>query len=166
MIAHLDHATEGERRKLDAHTTLEAQREVYVLRGRRALVAVLLRYGTATADHVRDAVELPPQINPVCLGVVPGPLARAGIIEPDGFQKSRRREAHARPVSVWQLADRAAALAWLAAHPDRPDLTPDDAGPTLFDFDQNDAPGATTPGARQSRKDFQQCTTILAQDAS
>ncbi len=126
---------DGEARKLDAHALLEARREVYVLRGRRVLLQRLLDAGEATADDVRDAVELPDRINPVCLGVVPGPLARAGIIERVGFVESRRPDAHARPVSVWRLADRAAALTWLAAHPDRPDPTPAeaDAVPSLFD---------------------------------
>jgi len=126
---------DGEARKLDAHALLEAHREVYVLRGRRALLARLLDAPEATADDVRDAVELPDEINPVCLGVVPGPLARAGIIERVGFDESRRPDAHARPISVWRLADRAAALGWLAAHPDRPDPIPAeaDAVPSLFD---------------------------------
>jgi hypothetical protein len=126
---------DGEARKLDAHALLEARREVYVLRGRRALLARLLDAPEATADDVRDAVEMPDEINPVCLGVVPGLLARAGIIERVGFTESRRPDAHARPVSVWRLVDRAAALSWLAAHPDRPDPTPGeaDAVPSLFD---------------------------------
>lgn len=126
---------DGEARKLDAHALLEARREVCVLRGRRALLAALLAGGDATADDVRDAVDLPAEINPVCMGVVPGPLARAGLIERVGFTESRRPDAHARPVSVWRLADRAAALAWLAAHPERPDPAPAaaDAVPSLFD---------------------------------
>lgn len=114
---------DGQARKLDAHALLEARREVYVLRGRRALLAALLDRGEATADDVRDAVELPDEINPVCLGVVPGLLAHAGIIERVGFAESRRPDAHARPISVWRLANRDAALAWLTAHPDRPDPT-------------------------------------------
>lgn len=126
--------TEAEARKLAAHALLEARRETYVLRGRRALLLRLLDTANATADDVRDAVGLPPEINPVCLGVVPGPLARRGIIERAGFVDSRRPDAHGRPVSVWRLADRAAALGWLAAHPDRPDPTPAeaDAVPSLF----------------------------------
>lgn len=126
---------DGQTRKLDAHALLEARREVYVLRGRRALLTALLDQGEATADDVRDAVELPQEINPVCLGTVPGPLAQAGIIERVGFTESRRPDAHARPVSVWRLVDRDAALAWLAEHPDRPDPTPAEAEavPSLFD---------------------------------
>ena len=71
---------EGELLKREALTLLEARREVYVLRGRRALLGALLCSGTATADDVRDAVELPPGINPKLFGSVPGSLAKAGII--------------------------------------------------------------------------------------
>ncbi|MCZ2401409.1 MAG: hypothetical protein LC135_16345 [Phycisphaerae bacterium] len=126
---------DGESCKLDAHALPEARREVYVLRGRRALLARLLDAAEATANDVRDVVEVRDEINPVCLGVVPGSLARAGIIERVGFAESRRPDAHARPVSIWRLADRAAALGWLAVHPDRPDPTPAeaDAAPSLFD---------------------------------
>jgi len=139
---------EGERRKLDAHALLEACREVYLLRGRRALLRRLLDVAEATADDVRHAVELPEGIDPVCLGAVPGPLARARIIERVGFTASSRGDAHARPVSVWRLANRAGALAWLATHPDRPDPLPPaeaDTEGTLFDV-ENATPGAGTPG--------------------
>jgi hypothetical protein len=112
---------EGERRKLAAHALLSARRELYVLRGRRALLAALLDRAEATTDDVRRAVTLPDGIDPVCFGTVPGELARAGIVERARFAKTARPEAHARPVSVWRLRDRAVALAWLAAHPDRPD---------------------------------------------
>lgn len=134
----------GEALKLSAQAFLEARRELIILRGRRALLTVLLRTGRATADDVRDTVELPEGIDPVCLGAVPGALARTGIIERIGFGPSSRADAHARPVSVWRLADRDAALAWLAVHPDRPDPVPDkkDAEPTLFDLAPTATPGA------------------------
>lgn len=139
--------TTGERRKSAAMTLLEGRRELYVLRGRRALLCRLLDTGEATADDVRNAVELSAGIAPVCLGAVPRTLARAGIIERVGFVSSARPDAHARPVSIWALADRAAALAWLAAHPDR--LGPlkeleGGAAQMLFDL-ENATPGAGTP---------------------
>jgi hypothetical protein len=127
---------EGERRKCRALAILEARRRVYIRRGRRALLTRLLAAGEATADDVRAAVELPPAINPKCLGSVPGQLAEAGIIRAAGFVRTTRPAGHARPVLLWQLADRAAALAWLAAHPDLPDLEPaegDPQQPTLWD---------------------------------
>lgn len=134
MIARRWHEPiEGERRKADAHALLEARRNVYLNRGRRALLKALLIAGTATADDVRLAVELPDGIDPVCLGAVPGPLVREGIIRRAGFAPSNRAAGHARPVTVWELIDRTAAIQWLAAHPDMDDPAPDDAGPTLFD---------------------------------
>ncbi len=114
---------EGEARKLDALRLLEVHREVYVQRGRRALLLRLLDVGTATADDVRAAVELPPGLSPKLFGAVPGPLAVAGIIRPAGYVKTRRKEGHARPVLRWQLADRNGALSWLATHPADHQLT-------------------------------------------
>ena len=142
--------SEGEYRKLDAHALLQAWREVYVLRGRRALLTAICYRGYASADDVRHAVPLPDGINPKLFGVVPGALVRAGIIEADGFVKSRRLQSHTRPISAWRLVDRAAALAWLATHPDRPDPPPAevDAEPTLFDSAGNATPGAGTPGGQ------------------
>jgi hypothetical protein len=127
-----NHTGEGERRKRDALALLAARRAAIVRRGRRALLSRLLDGATATADDVRAVVELPPGVRPVAMGAVPGPLALAGIIRRTGYASTRRAEAHARPVTVWALADRAAALDWLAAHPDEPDDdTPQQRG--LFD---------------------------------
>jgi hypothetical protein len=125
---------EGDRRKRDALALLEARRGVYVRRGRRALLLQLLATGSATADDVRLVVELPADIGPKLFGAVPTPLVEAGIIRHAGYTPTRRREGHARPVAVWELADRAAAVAWLAAHPDVQE--PTDGKPeqlTLFD---------------------------------
>lgn len=145
--------TEAERRKVAAHKLLEARRALHVLRGRRALLGKLLADGTATADDVRAAVELPPDIDPKCLGAVPGALARAGIIRRVGFASTNRAAAHARPVSVWQLADRTAALTWLAEHPDRPDPSPDDDADdepylTFPDSPETESPTVTAAGLR------------------
>lgn len=118
----------GVSRKLDALAVLADRRELYVLRGRRALLTALLAVGEATADDVRDAVGLPSGIDPVCLGAVPVALARAGIIRRVGYVPTCRPTAHARPVSVWALTDRADAVRWLRDHPDRPNTAPDDTG--------------------------------------
>jgi hypothetical protein len=120
---------EGERRKQDVLRTLAARREIYVHRGRRVLLARLLSHGLATADDVRRAVELPDKFDPRCLGSVPGPLARAGIIRRVAYERSDRRERHASIITVWELLDADAARDWLARHPDLPDdLGPDAAG--------------------------------------
>lgn len=140
--------TEGERRKLDAHATLEARRELYVRRGRRALVTATLRHGTATADDVRQSVPLPADIDPKCFGAVPGHLARAGIIRRLDFVNTTRTAGHARPVTRWELIDRDAAERWLAAHPDWPDphTTEADASGSLFDvLTTNKKAGVSAP---------------------
>jgi hypothetical protein len=111
----------GEALKADAFANLEANRERWVLRGRRALLATLLDAGVATADDVRDAVTLPPRLSPKCFGSVPGLLARAKIIRADGYAKTCRPTAHARPLTVWRLIDAPAAQRWLRDHPDPDD---------------------------------------------
>lgn len=115
---------DGERRKQERLDLLRNQRAVFVRLGQRALLLRLLTGEPATADHVRSAVELPETIDPVCLGAVPGPLARAGIIRRAGFAPTNRPDAHARPVSIWSLADREAALRWLTDHPEIPASPP------------------------------------------
>jgi hypothetical protein len=115
-------AGEGEVLKVDALALLEAQREVFVRRGRRALLRAMLDGdGTATTDDVRAVVELPPGIDPKLFGPVPHRLAYDRIIRNAGRVKTARAVAHGRYVELWELADRDKALAWLAAHPDVPD---------------------------------------------
>jgi hypothetical protein len=109
---------EGERRKDASLDTLGARRERYVIAGRRALVKAMVANGTATADDVRDQVELPEGIDPKCFGSVPGPLARAGIAERVGFVTTTRPSAHARPISVWKIANFSKAEQWLREHPE------------------------------------------------
>ncbi len=139
--------TEGERRKSDVLTELAARREVYVNRGRRALLITLIERGEATADDVRRAVELPDGISAVCLGAVPGELARRGIVQRVGFATTARPEAHARPVSIWALRDRAAALRWLTAHPDRRDPVEDADEGFLFSMGTRKNEGPTVAAA-------------------
>jgi len=130
---------DGEHRKDVAFVLLEVRRECYVREARRALLDALLANGIATADDVRARVELPKGINPKTFGAVPSVLARAGIIRRDGFTRSTRPEAHARPVSVWRLADPAAAQRWLASHRPLPPMT------TAADFSKDDLSKSETP---------------------
>jgi hypothetical protein len=119
---------EGECCKDAAHSLLEATREVCLRRARRALLVELLADGTATADDVVEMIGSAIEgIDPRWRGAVPGPLAQAGIIRDTGRSvKSSRPEAHARKLTVWELADRDAALAWLARHPNLSDPEPED----------------------------------------
>lgn len=119
-------AAEGERRKQDRLDLLRARRAVYVRRGQRALLRRLVDAGTATADDVAAVVELPDDIDARCLGAVPGSLARWGLIQALSVDRSRRASRHASLQLTWGLADRDAALQWLAAHPDLPDSSNDD----------------------------------------
>jgi hypothetical protein len=112
--------TEGRVRRDRAHDLLEEYRQWLITAARRALLVRLLAYPTATIDDVRDVVTIPPGVDPVCMGAAPGALSRAGIIERAGYAETGRAVAHARPVSVWRLADRAAAERWLAEHPAEP----------------------------------------------
>jgi hypothetical protein len=141
---------EGERRKTAALDLLAARHALYVNRARRALLTRLLWWETATADAVRAGVELPPGLNPKLFGAVPAALVRAGIIAPDGFAKSARPQAHARPVQLWRLVNRSAALDWLRTHPDQPDPVPADRQVGLFDSVNNTA-GAGTPAATKQK---------------
>jgi hypothetical protein len=159
---------EGHRRKDAAHAVLDARRERFLVAARRVLLIVGLERGKAFSDDWRDVVKLPAGIDPVCFGAVPKPLALAGIIRRAGFVVTSRPEAHGRPVSVWELIDRDAALQWLADHPEPPDDedSPPTAGEpspvrppsaldtaaetpaaTLLGFGRNDrAAGSTSPG--------------------
>ena len=123
------HQPKAKRKKADALALLESRREVFVNRGRRALLRAMLDGdGTATADDVRDLVELPPDIDPKLFGTVPRRLAYDRIIRNAGRVKTARAVAHGRWVELWQLADRAAAEAWLRYHPDLPDPADADQG--------------------------------------
>ena len=115
-------SADGARRRDDAFALLETRRKMVLLRARRALLTVLLEKGEASADHVRHAITLPDGVDPKCLGAVPSPLARAGIIRASGFVRTARAVAHVRPLTRWVLSDPVAARRWLAEHPDTPDL--------------------------------------------
>ena len=119
---------EGEGRKDAAHALLEVRRDVLIRRARRALLFRLLEVGTATADDVAERIgPTGADIDPRWLGTVPGRLALAGIIRRISYTRSARPIRHASVIGVWELADRAAALAWLARNPDLPDSPePDD----------------------------------------
>jgi len=107
----------------------------------------LLCAGEATGDEVRDVVELPPGIALNCFGGVPGPLAKAGVIRRARYEPTCRPAGRGRPITVWQLADRAAAKRWLYDHPDRPDGDAGSQGVILFSIDPNEpTPSAAADG--------------------
>jgi hypothetical protein len=119
---------EGDALKRAALALLGRCRSVLIRRGRRALLRAVLERGRASIDAVRDVVPIPPGIAPKLFGTVPGVLAGAGLIRACQAARTSRPLAHARRVTVWELADRKGAFAWLAAHPELPD--PDGAPAT------------------------------------
>lgn len=87
---------------------------------RRALLLALLALDGQTVDVVHERLELPPDKTAHWLGGVSDVLVRKGIIRADVYRKSMRRIAHGRPITLWRLVDRVAALDWLTAHPEMP----------------------------------------------
>ncbi len=106
---------EGEARRDSALNLLRARRADLIRKCTAAAIRVALDRGEVCADDVRAAVSIPPDVSPKLVGVVFRDLAHAGILRRDRFRNSTRPAAHARPLSVWRLADAAAALGRLAA---------------------------------------------------
>lgn len=107
--------TAGEARRDAALNLLRARRANLVRECTAAALRVALDRGEVSADDVRAAVTIPPDISPKLVGVVFRDLADAGILRRSGFRNSTRPAAHARPLSVWSLADALAATARLTA---------------------------------------------------
>jgi hypothetical protein len=135
---------EGESRKDAAHALLESRRDVLIRRARRALLLRLLESGTATADDVAERIgPTDPSIDPRWLGTVPGPFAIARIIRRTGYTPSARPIRHASVIAIWELIDRAAALAWLARNPELPAPGDDIGAPcSAFSKPPSEAPRA------------------------
>jgi hypothetical protein len=112
--------TEGEGRRDAALRLLRDRRAVLVRRVQRAYLAQLLDRGPSTVDAVRAAVPIPAGIDPRCVGAAVRGLATLRLIRRAGPDRSRRPVAHARDLPRWEIADRDAAAAWLAEHPDLP----------------------------------------------
>ena len=120
-----DGTDEGERRRDAALDLLRERRAALVRRGARLLAGRLLETGTATLDDIAAELETPPDVDRRLLGAIPATLAKAGVAALAGYVRSTRPERHASVLAVWQLTDRDAALAWLDAHPDLPDVDAD-----------------------------------------
>jgi len=81
---------------------------------------------------VRELVPLPAGIDPRLVGAGVRALALDRLIRSAGRERSRRPPAHGRWLDPWTIRDRAAALAWLSAHPELADA---DAQPALWPDD-------------------------------
>lgn len=140
---------DGAERRDAALDLLRERRAVLVRRGARLLAGRLLEFGTATLDDIAAELETPPDLDRRLVGAVPATLAKAGVAALAGYVRSTRPERHASVLAVWRLADRAAAVAWLADHPDLPDLDADraDRRQLQLTFDER-TPTAGTAGVR------------------
>ncbi|TPW00841.1 MAG: hypothetical protein FD124_3890 [Alphaproteobacteria bacterium] len=107
---------EGETRRDAALTLLRVRRAVLIRELQAAALRVALDRGAVCADDVRALVPIPVAVSPKVVGAAFRELADTGILCRAGFINSKRPQAHARPLTQWQLADAAGAAAWLAAH--------------------------------------------------
>jgi hypothetical protein len=138
-----DETAEGEAAKAAALRQLAFTRRTLVRAGRRALLTALADRPTATADDVAAAVQIPDGIDRRLLGSVPGELARAGLIEVDGYSRSARRSRRASIQTRWRLINPEAAAAWLAANPELPPAN--DERPTAPTADRSKFPSNQNP---------------------
>jgi hypothetical protein len=114
IVPLVDRAGEGEARRDAALNQLRVRRADLIRECTAAALRVALDRGEVCADDVRAVVPIPADISPKLVGVVFRDLADAGVLRRTGFRNSNRPAAHARPLSVWKLADAAGATARLA----------------------------------------------------
>lgn len=142
-----DGTAEGERRRDAALDLLRDRRAVYVRRAQRALLSAALDTGTATADDVAAAVDLPPDLDGRLLGAAPGALVHAGLLDLRGYVRSSRPTRNASVIAVWGLADREGAALWLDAHPELPDADEGERRQLTLTFDEQ-TPTVAAAGVR------------------
>lgn len=106
----------GEARKVLALELLRARNPDRVRAAQVALIRFLCVNEEGTVEDLRAALGIPDREPARWLGAVAGELRRAGLIARAGWRETTRAVAHARPVSVWAVRDRAAAQRWLVAH--------------------------------------------------
>jgi len=106
---------EGGARRDAALALLRGRRSVLIRQLQTAALRIALESGELTADDVRAVVPIPPGISPKVVGAAFRELAVAGLLRRAGYVISTRPVAHARPLTLWRLADPAGASAWLAA---------------------------------------------------
>jgi hypothetical protein len=108
---------DGEGRRDAALALLRVRRADLIRILQAVALRVALERGEVCADDVRALVAIPPTVSPKCVGAAFRELADAGLLRRAGFRNSNRPIAHARPLSVWRLADAAGAAVRLATFP-------------------------------------------------
>jgi hypothetical protein len=116
--------------------TREVLKTAYIRKAKRACLEHALQNQFVTIDDVREAVPFPDLLNPKINGEVMDYFCRLHYLIGESHEKSRRRVAHKRPITLWRLTNAPEAREWLRDHPDI--LWPEDAkveGPQLTLFD-------------------------------
>ena len=92
----------------------------YLRKAKRAALECALSRGYVTIDDIRERVPFPKELNPKINGDVTADFRRLDLFVEVTHQKSRRKIAHSRPITLWRLANSAEAKQWLIDHPDLP----------------------------------------------
>lgn len=97
----------------------ETKAEAAIRAARRQLLHLALRGGTVTADSYTAGIDVPDGVSARALGSAAPALARLGLIENVGYEKSKRPERRGTTNTVWRLKPGAEADAhrWLINHP-------------------------------------------------
>lgn len=131
----------GEAGKLLAMSLLREHRYESVLKAQRAMVGLLLRQAEGSVDDLHRVLgEIANDGDPAYwLGAALHGLRLSGVIRKTGFVETCRKVAHRRPVSMWTLTSRPAALAWFDDHCERRGADRDGGDPMPRDGPGNDA---------------------------
>jgi hypothetical protein len=119
----------GEARRDVALEQLRDCRPMLIRRVQRTYLVLLLDRGPSTIDPVRALVPLPTEIDPRLVGAAVRQFAALLLIHRAGLSRSVRPQAHGRDLPMWAVADRAAAVAWIASHPELPEPAAEDLAP-------------------------------------
>lgn len=114
-------AAAGLARRDATHRRQEEEHARIIHDARRMMAIWLEQFDSITADDVQDLCILPPDADPRVMGAVPKLFAARGWIRADGYERSKRPQAHARPVTRWVLVDRPAVVAWRENNPQQPE---------------------------------------------
>ncbi|MDB4786859.1 hypothetical protein OAG29_02735 [Planctomycetaceae bacterium] len=75
----------------------------YLRKAKRAGLECAISRGYVTIDDIRERVPIPKQLNPKISGDVTADFRRLDLFIEVTHQKSRRKIAHSRPITLWRL---------------------------------------------------------------
>lgn len=101
---HTLNGSDGRAARQLAFDLFRTHRSELIAEASRIMVEIARTRGQVTIEDVRAAMTIPEEHDPRWLGAVPNGLARRGILRRVGFVETKRPKAHARPISLWELA--------------------------------------------------------------